>query len=670
MDGPLSLADSSTPNDSMNSRNDRSSANHDDLSRSTNKLSESTQSLNNRQAPAHSPSRQSTLTHQHSVQSNQSEVNGKEEIPGIKFERIKNLNEDELLVKVKDIIGHFEKLEDYHRGDGMRIQKMLGDMYWDYTPLRENIGDCLADNRYGEISMKMLKTLNSLGIFKNDDVWFPTYYTYNTMWNFTDASSKLAKALSDNDAVRLLTLNCGHKPYISALHSKNVFYVIKASLSILHNIGRNSGMKHLFDENKTSETIMPFLEAEDDMLKILATLTIVHIVEEEENKALIIETGTIHCIVDWIDKALGVPRRRFRGFTPWELTEGLNKLAVNDSNKMKIIEENALPSFLKMLQHEDVREQSSAARVIWTLAFDKDVRKQFLNNEELMTILQKLTESTNKSVQTNASGALWVIKGENEISRESRNRAAKGKQHIFLSYSWSDKVEVLRIRDKLRAEGYAIWIDIEKMGGSTLEAMAHAVENAAVVLVCMSEKYKQSPNCRTEAEYTFQLKKDYIPIMMQKKYRPDGWLGIILGAKLYFDFSGKYPFEKSFTGLLKELRGRGQVDQNQTPTSSNDTMDGPIVASQSLTSHASPGTPVPSNAAILNMGQEELIKWLRNIKLTECIPAFMEFDGRLLMQLKTMRTEAPEFFYSCLERRLNMSLIEILKFTRAIEELH
>jgi hypothetical protein len=41
--------------------------------------------------------------------------------------------------------------------------------------------------------MKMLKTLNGIGIFKNDDVWFPTYYTYNTMWNFSDASSNLAK---------------------------------------------------------------------------------------------------------------------------------------------------------------------------------------------------------------------------------------------------------------------------------------------------------------------------------------------------------------------------------------------------------------------------------------------------------------------------------------------
>ena len=33
--------------------------------------------------------------------------------------------------------------------------------------------------------------------------------------------------------------------------------------------------------------------------------------------------------------------------------------------------------------------------------------------------------------------------------------------------------------------------------GSTLEAMALAVEKAAVVLVCMSQKYKNSPNCRT-----------------------------------------------------------------------------------------------------------------------------------------------------------------------------
>ena len=50
------------------------------------------------------------------------------------------------------------------------------------------------------------------------------------------------------------------------------------------------------------------------------------------------------------------------------------------------------------------------------------------------------------------------------------------------------------------------------MSGSTLEAMSEAVENAAVVLICLSERYKQSPNCRTGMnikEYLMNLHKIY-----------------------------------------------------------------------------------------------------------------------------------------------------------------
>ena len=59
--------------------------------------------------------------------------------------------------------------------------------------------------------------------------------------------------------------------------------------------------------------------------------------------------------------------------------------------------------------------------------------------------------------------------------------------------------------------------------------MAEAVENSAAVLLCMSAKYKDSPNCRTEAEYAFKLKKPLIPIRVEPNYEPDGWLGEILG---------------------------------------------------------------------------------------------------------------------------------------------
>ena len=40
---------------------------------------------------------------------------------------------------------------------------------------------------------------------------------------------------------------------------------------------------------------------------------------------------------------------------------------------------------------------------------------------------------------------------------------------------------------------------------------------------------------------------------MDDGYRADGWLGMLIGTKLFFDFSGKYPFDEKIDGLLKEL---------------------------------------------------------------------------------------------------------------------
>ena len=39
-------------------------------------------------------------------------------------------------------------------------------------------------------------------------------------------------------------------------------------------------------------------------------------------------------------------------------------------------------------------------------------------------------------------------------------------------------------------------MDVDNMQGSTLQGMAEAVEDADIVLVCFSQKYKNSPNCR------------------------------------------------------------------------------------------------------------------------------------------------------------------------------
>ena len=61
-----------------------------------------------------------------------------------------------------------------------------------------------------------------------------------------------------------------------------------------------------------------------------------------------------------------------------------------------------------------------------------------------------------------------------------------------------------QVKDRLKQSGYNVWMDIEQMQGSTLEAMAKGVEDSAVVLMCVSSKYKESPNCRS-GEIIFNL---------------------------------------------------------------------------------------------------------------------------------------------------------------------
>ena len=49
-------------------------------------------------------------------------------------------------------------------------------------------------------------------------------------------------------------------------------------------------------------------------------------------------------------------------------------------------------------------------------------------------------------------------------------------------------------------------------------------------LYAVSLAYKESPNCRLEANYAHQQAVDMIPLMMQESYQPAGWLGLILGG--------------------------------------------------------------------------------------------------------------------------------------------
>ena len=186
----------------------------------------------------------------------------------------------------------------------------------------------------------------------------------------------------------------------------------------------------------------------------------------------------------------------------------------------------------------------------------------------------------------------------------------------MISYQWDSQEVLVEVKNKLQASGYRVWMDLEQMGGSTLEAMAKAVENASVILVCVSQRYKESPNCRSEAEYAYQLRKDIIPLMMEHNYRPDGWLGMIVGTKLWIDFRNSYGIEAGVGKLLRELGGRGRQDQGDYLTDAGQMGN----TAQEQEGHLPPAPEVPG---ICSWTSHDVECWLKDIGLDEVCKDWM-----------------------------------------------
>lgn len=61
-----------------------------------------------------------------------------------------------------------------------------------------------------------------------------------------------------------------------------------------------------------------------------------------------------------------------------------------------------------------------------------------------------------------------------------------------------------------------------------------------------------------EGEYAFTRRKAIVPLLLQPRYKADGWLGALITNKLYFDLSIEEKIQDSMAKLVKELGNRGK----------------------------------------------------------------------------------------------------------------
>ena len=433
--------------------------------------------------------------------------------------------------------------------------------------------------------------------------------------------------------------------------------IIQSFLGILHNISWRLRDRKLFANRE--QTLLHFAKKKDRQIAALSLLTLAYLVDENTNDLISADKNLLRFIITLLDEAWLSEDRQSNGFHAKELAEGLSHLAINDDNKKILGQIGVIPVLIPVIKtsNED-EERASATRALWMLAFDNNNKKKIRQEEGAMDVLHQLQQSENPEVQKAAAGALWELEGK--TARRSERVESTG-NHVMISYQWDSQEVLFEVKNRLQASGHRVWMDMEQMGGSTLETRAKAVEDSSVVLICVSERYKESPNCRSEAEYTYKLGKDIIPLMMQRNYKPDGWLGMLVGTKFWIDFHSKHLIEQGVTKLIKELGGRGKdVDVADGPSK-------PVVQAVQADSVATS----PSSPGVSTWTNEEVKQWFKEIGLEKvCKENISGMNGQSLTNLQKLRDECPEYFYRCLERDLKLTnMLDIFTFTEGLGEL-
>ncbi|KAI0211737.1 hypothetical protein LSAT2_003413 [Lamellibrachia satsuma] len=172
-----------------------------------------------------------------------------------------------------------------------------------------------------------------------------------------------------------------------------------------------------------------------------------------------------------------------------------------------------------------------------------------------------------------------------------------------------------------------------------------------------------------KAEYSFRLRKDIIPLLLQPGYVPDGWLGLMVGTRLYFDFTTDESMTKEMPRLLREIGSRGKLAG--AGSSCSDSFSSLNGLSSMLHNSLSTSSMHSYNRSqqVASWTPDDVQQWLTSCDLAVVADRLSDFTGELLLQYRKMLTDAPEYFYSSLERHLRFDLITILVFTKALQGL-
>jgi hypothetical protein len=381
----------------------------------------------------------------------------------------------------------------------------------------------------------------------------------------------LFKVLTDDNILQYYNTNKNSEEVDDSV--KDLDFVVRRIIGSVFNLARTfSTHKSEWKKNNAAQNIFKFWTKTKHLFEndLYGSMTLAYLTDDEEIQLLAQLADTIPTISSLLEKSAklisedenlercslclddsGTCKKVYcvsYKDSKWNvinLLKGLNQLSICDELKTKIYFELGVGKSLnKLILYGNQVEKEYALVLLWQLCFSSEVADDVRNNLSLIEFITQLSldqsQDNADGIGENSRGLLWTL-NKNRVAPQSHQSYSQtsfpdnndvcsyvmnpdaDKQHIMISYNSGSRDMCLKIKDELEKQNHNVWIDVYCMNGSSLESMASAIENSLCVLMCMTEKYKSSNNCRAEAEYAFSMNKPIIPLIMQKDYKPDGW---------------------------------------------------------------------------------------------------------------------------------------------------